>query len=73
MLRDDLLFLNLYVCQCEADGYGHSAEDKRHYRGIQKSPKGAFAANLQDKWLFSYTFITKIGCSSSEKEVVCTY
>ena len=49
MLRDDLLFLNLYVCQCEADGYGHSAEDKRHYRGIQKSPKGAFAANLQDK------------------------
>ncbi|CAD6248152.1 unnamed protein product [Miscanthus lutarioriparius] len=34
---------------CEADGYGHSAEDKRHYRGIQKSPKGAFAANLQDK------------------------
>ncbi|OQU84329.1 hypothetical protein SORBI_3004G033800 [Sorghum bicolor] len=34
---------------CEVDGYGHSAEDKRHYRGIQKSPKGAFAAILQDK------------------------
>lgn len=47
-LPDDL-FLNLYSCQCEVDGYGHSAEDKRHYRGIQKSPKGAFAAILQDK------------------------
>ncbi|OEL18920.1 hypothetical protein BAE44_0020060 [Dichanthelium oligosanthes] len=42
---------------CEADGYGHSAEPKRQengtpkrqYWGIEKSPRGAFAANLQDK------------------------
>ncbi|CAL5060407.1 unnamed protein product [Urochloa decumbens] len=42
---------------CGADGYGHSAEamrqengtPRRQYWGMEKSPKAAFAANLQDK------------------------
>ncbi|PAN03911.1 hypothetical protein PAHAL_1G028600 [Panicum hallii] len=42
---------------CEADGYGHSAEavrqengtPRRQHWGVERSPKGAFAANLQDK------------------------
>ena len=54
---DDLLSLIELVCQCEADGYGHSAEPvrqengtpKRQHWGTEKSLKGAFAANLLDK------------------------